>query len=230
MVNCYVSYPEYIHGQVPEVIVNFSFLPAEVKFYDYFEKASANLLVGAQLLQKLFDDFDPNELNEIVGRITEIEHQGDFIVHEVTNLLPRTLITPIDPDDIQKLVSSVDDALDEVHAVAQRLVIYQITDIKKPAKRLARLIVEAAQELDLAIKGLHDKKQYDMIRSRIVQINTIENNGDRVLYDGLTNLVSQKEDIFNFIRWKEIYELLEQTTDRIEDAGDVIQKVMITNA
>jgi len=80
--------------------VKFSFLPAEVKFYDYFEKASANLLEGAQLLQKLFDDFDVNELSEIVSRITEIEKQGDFIVHEITNLLPRVLITPNDPIDI----------------------------------------------------------------------------------------------------------------------------------
>jgi uncharacterized protein len=210
--------------------VRFSFLPTEVKFFDYFEKASSNLLDGARLLQKLFDDFENNELAEVVGQITEIEHQGDFIVHEVTNLLPRTLITPIDPDDIQRLVTSVDDALDAVHAVAQRLEIYQVTEIKKPARRLARLIVEAAQELDQAMKGLRDKKQYDNVRERIVQINTIENNGDRVLYDGLSNLVSQRDDIFNFIRWKEIYELLEQTTDRIEDAGDVIQKVMIANA
>jgi predicted phosphate transport protein (TIGR00153 family) len=165
----------------------------------------------------------------MVGQITEIEHRGDFIVHEVTDLLPRTLITPIDADDIQRLVSSVDDALDAVYAVAQRLLIYQINDIRKPAKRLAHLIVESAQELDAAIKGLRDKRQFNQVRERIVQINTLENNGDRVLYDGLTALVSHREDIFDFIRWKEIYELLEATTDRIEDAGDVIQRVLVSN-
>ena len=208
--------------------MNFSFLPAEVKFYDYFERASSNLLEGARLLQTLLDDYQ--NVEEMVGQITEIEHRGDFIVHEVTDLLPRTLITPIDADDIQRLVSSVDDALDAVYAVAQRLLIYQINDIRKPAKRLAHLIVESAQELDAAIKGLRDKRQFNQVRERIVQINTLENNGDRVLYDGLTALVSHREDIFDFIRWKEIYELLEATTDRIEDAGDVIQRVMIANA
>jgi predicted phosphate transport protein (TIGR00153 family) len=210
-----------------EVRVNFSFLPAEVKFYDYFERASSNLLEGARLLQTLLDDYQ--NVEEMVGQITEIEHRGDFIVHEVTDLLPRTLITPIDADDIQRLVSSVDDALDAVYAVAQRLLIYQITDIRKPAKRLAHLIVESAQELDAAIKGLRDKRQFNQVRERIVQINTLENNGDRVLYDGLTALVSHREDIFDFIRWKEIYELLEATTDRIEDAGDVIQRVLVSN-
>jgi hypothetical protein len=207
--------------------VNFSFLPAEVKFYDYFEQASGNLLEGARLLQNLLDDYQ--NVEEMVAQITEIEHRGDFIVHEVTDLLPRTLITPIDSDDIQRLVSSVDDALDAVYAVAQRLLIYQITDVRKPAKRLAHLIVESAQELDAAIKGLRDKRKFNQVRERIVQINTLENNGDRVMYDGLIALVSHREDVFDFIRWKEIYELLEATTDRIEDAGDVIQRVLVSN-
>ena len=207
--------------------MNFSFLPAEVKFYDYFEQASSNLLDGARLLQTLLDDYQ--NVEEMVGQITEIEHRGDFIVHEVTDLLPRTLITPIEPDDIQRLVSAVDDALDAVYSVAQRLLIYQISDVRKPAKRLAHLIVESAQELDAAIKGLRDKRQFNQVRERIVQINTLENNGDRVMYDGLTALVSHREDVFDFIRWKEIYELLEATTDRIEDAGDVIQRVLVSN-
>jgi predicted phosphate transport protein (TIGR00153 family) len=208
--------------------LNFSFLPTEVKFYDYFEQASANLLDGARLLQTLLDDYQ--NVEEQVAQITEVEHRGDFIVHEVTSLLPRTLITPIDGDEIQRLVSAVDDALDAVQAVAQRLFIYQVTDIRKPARRLAHLIYESAQQLDLAMKGMRDKKQYQQVRERIVEINTLENNGDRVLYDGLTALVAHREDIFDFIRWKEIYELLEATTDRIEDAGDVIQRVLIANA
>jgi uncharacterized protein len=208
--------------------MNFSFLPAEVKYYDYFERASANLLEGAKLLQKLLDNCQ--NMQEQVAQINEIEHQGDFIVHEVTNLLPKTLITPMDTDDIQRLVSSLDDAVDSIQAAANRLEIYQVSEIKKPARRLANLIVESAQELHLAVKGLRDKKQYEQVKMRIVQINTLENNGDRVLQEGLTNLVSHRDDLFEFIIWKEIYELLEAATDRIEDAGDVIQRVIISNA
>jgi predicted phosphate transport protein (TIGR00153 family) len=208
--------------------MKFSFLPANVEFYDYFEKASANLLDGARLLQKLFDNYE--DVEDVVAQINEIEHRGDFIVHEVMHLLPRTLITPIDSDDIQRLVCAVDDALDAVQAAAVRLVIYEVAEVRKPARRLARLIVESAQELDAAMKGLRDKKMYSEVQQRVVQINTLENNGDRVLQDGLRSLVAHREDIFDFIRWKEIYELLEATTDRIEDAGDVIQRVMIANA
>jgi uncharacterized protein Yka (UPF0111/DUF47 family) len=106
----------------------------------------------------------------------------------------------------------------------------QVTELKKPARRLVNLITEGAAELDQAVKGLRDKKLYPQIKERIVQINTIENTGDRVMEEGLRNLVEHRDDIFEFLRWKEIYELLEQATDRLEDAGDVIQKVMIANA
>lgn len=208
--------------------MNFTFLPAEVKFYDFFEKQSTNLVEGARLLKNLVDDFQ--NVEEQVAQINEIEHKGDFIVHEVTELLPRTLITPIDSEDIMRLVSALDDALDAMQAAALRMSIYQITDVKKPARRLAALILESAQELDAAIKGLRDKREYAHIRQRIVQINTLENNGDRVLFDGLVSLVAHRDDMFDFMRWKEIYELLEATTDRIEDAGDIILRVTIANA
>jgi predicted phosphate transport protein (TIGR00153 family) len=208
--------------------LKFSFLPVEVKFFDHFQAATTNLLEAARLLQKLLDDY--HDVEEVVAQLTELEHRGDFIVHEVTSLLPRTLITPFDGQDIQRLIDAVDDALDTIHAAAVRLSIYQITEVRKPAKRLARLIVEGAGELDIAIKSLNDKKLYPQIKERIVQINTIENTGDRVMEEGLRTLVERREDVFDLIRWKEIYELLEQATDQLEDAGDVIQRVMIANA
>jgi uncharacterized protein len=205
-----------------------SLIPTEVKFFDFFEQASKNLVEGAVLLKNLLDDY--HDINEAVAQITEIEHRGDFIVHEITNLLPKTLITPIDSDDIQRLTFAIDNSLDALHAAITSLSIYQVTEVKKPARRLAALILEGATELDLAIKGLRHKKMYGEIKERIVQINTIENNGDRVLEDALRSLVSRRDDIFEFIIWKEIYELLEQTTDCVEDAGDVIQRVLISNA
>jgi predicted phosphate transport protein (TIGR00153 family) len=208
--------------------LKFSFVPVEAKFFDHFQDATSNLLEAARLLQKLLEDY--HDVEDAVAQMTELEHRGDFIVHEVTSLLPRTLITPFDGQDIQRLIDSVDDAVDAIHAVTVRLSIYQISEVRKPARRLAKLIVEGAAELDLAIKNLNDKKQYPQINQRIVQINTLENTGDRVLEEGLRNLMERREDLFDLIRWKEIYELLEQSTDRLEDAGDVIQRVMIANA
>lgn len=209
--------------------MQFSFLPAQVKFYDYFEQASANLLDAARKLQTLMENCC-GDLENQVAQITELEQQGDEIVHQVTELLPRTLITPIDGEDIQRLISAIDDALDAVEAIASRLQIYQIAEIKEPARRLAILITQGAEELHAAVKGLREKQLYGKVREHIVQINTLENSGDRALRDGLVDLVAHRDNVFDFIRWKEIYELLEQTTDRIEDAGDVLQKVIIANA
>jgi uncharacterized protein len=208
--------------------MRFSFLPTEVKFFDFFEQASANLVEGATLLKNLLDDY--HDVDEVQAQITEIEHRGDYIVHEITNLLPKTLITPIDSEDIQRLICAIDDSLDTLHAAVTRLSIYQVSEVKKPARRLAALILEGSTELDLAIKGLRDKAMYGQVKEHIVQINTIENNGDRVLEEALRNLVTRRDDMFEFICWKEIYELLEQTTDCLEDAGDVIQRVLISNA
>ncbi len=208
--------------------MNFSFLPAEVKFYDYFQQASETLLEGAQALQYMLDHMDQAE--DLALKISDIEHKGDGIVHEVTNLLPRTLITPIDPDDIQRLINTVDDALDSVNATAQRLLVYKVKKPTSTAQTLARLTVECSKELNNAFAIMSDKKNYAKLREHIVKINTLENEGDIAYYAGMKELVADKDEIFNFIRWKEIYELLEGTADKIEDTGDVIQKVIIANA
>jgi predicted phosphate transport protein (TIGR00153 family) len=208
--------------------LNFSFLPAEVKFYDYLQLASDTLLEGALALQYMLDHMDQAE--ELALKVSEIEHKGDQVVHDVTNLLPRTLITPIDPDDIQRLVNTIDDALDSVNATAQRLLIYKVKKPTSTAQTLSRLIVECAKELTCVFKILGDKKCYPKIREHIVRINTLENEGDIAYYAGMRELVADKDEIFNLIRWKEIYELLESTADQIEDTGDVIQKVIIANA
>jgi predicted phosphate transport protein (TIGR00153 family) len=207
--------------------MNFSFLPADIRYYDYFEQASANLIEISIALLRLLENYD--HVEDQTRQITELEHKGDSIVHEVTTLLPRTLITPIDLEDILRLISAVDDAVDAVEDVARRLVIYQIKEIKKPAGRLAQMIVEGSKELDTAIKELRSKKQFNKVRECIVQINTLENNADLVLDESLSDLVQNNQDVFDFIRWKEIFELLEATTDRIEDASDVLLRVIIAN-
>lgn len=209
--------------------MNFSFLPGDVRFYDYFEKASDNLVQAAQLQQELLDHCD--DMENQVARITESEHRGDFIVHEVMELLPRTLLTPIDPEEVQHLITAIDDATDSIEETAENLLIYQVKDVQEPARKMARIITEGAQELRKALAGLRDKRTYKEAHEHIVQINTLENNGDRILRDAMTQLVACcRENTFDLIRWKEIYGLLEETTDRIEDAGDVIQRVIIANA
>jgi predicted phosphate transport protein (TIGR00153 family) len=208
-------------------MVRFQFLPAETKFYEWFEKATGNLLEAADALQDLFDHYENVESK--VARITELEHRGDFIVHEVMHLLMHTLIIPLDSEDIERLISALDDALDAIEAAAVRMVIFRVETPTERARQMAQLIHSGAVELHESMPNLREKKNFRLVTEHIKEINTIENNGDRILREALVDIVNHKDDIFNLIRWKEIYEMLEEVTDRMEDIADVLQRVVIKN-
>jgi len=208
-------------------MVKFQFLPAETKFYEWFEKATANLVEAADALQDLLDNYEHVEAK--VAHITELEHRGDFIVHEVMYLLMHTLIIPLDSEDIERLISALDDTMDAIEATAVRMVIFRIEAPTERARQLGQLIRSGATELHQAMHNLREKKNFRLVAEHIKEINTIENNGDRVLREALVDIVNHKEDLFNLIRCKEIYEMLEETADRIEDVADVLPRVVIKN-
>jgi predicted phosphate transport protein (TIGR00153 family) len=208
-------------------MVKFQFLPGETKFYDWFEKASANLLEAAEALQDMFDNYE--RVEQKVARITELEHRGDFIVHEVMHLLMHTLIIPLDSEDVERLISALDDAVDKIEATAVRMLIFRIEAPTETARQMAHLIHSGAVELHMAMPNLREKKNFRLVTEHIKEINTIENNGDHLLREALVDVVNHKDDLFNLIRWKEVYEMLEETTDRMEDIADVLQRVVIKN-
>lgn len=208
-------------------MAKFQFLPAETKFYEWVEKATANLLEAAEALQDLFDYYEHVESK--VARITELEHRGDFIVHEVMHLLMHTLIIPLDSEDVERLISALDDSLDKIEATAVRMLIFRIEAPTEKARQLAQLIRSGASEIHMAMPNLREKKNFRIVNDHIKEINTIENNGDRILREALVEIVNHKDDLYNLIRWKEIYEMLEETTDTMEDVADVLQRVVIKN-
>jgi len=208
-------------------MAKFQFLPAETKFYEWFEKATANLLEGAEALVDLLDNYE--QVEHKVAHITELEHRGDSIVHEVMHLLMQTLIIPLDSEDIERLISALDDVIDKIEATAVRMVIFRIEAPTERARQLGHLIRSGASELHQAMPNLREKKNFRRVTEHIKEINTIENNSDQILRDALVDIVNHREDLFNLIRWKEIYEMLEEATDRMEDVADVLQRVVIKN-
>jgi predicted phosphate transport protein (TIGR00153 family) len=207
---------------------SFSFLPSQTRFFDLFEQAGDNLLEGARLLQDLLDDYV--DVEKKVAALTEIENKGDSIVHIVTELANVSLIAPIDHEDTQQLITAVDDALDEIESVAVRISIYQIRKPTKLARQLGALIYKCAKEVNAVFPIMRNRRQLDNIRSRIVRINDFEHEADQIFWQALKEISSKRDDPFNFIIWKEIYEQLESVTDRMEDIGDVLQRVLIKNA
>ena len=206
----------------------FQILPEETKFYDWFEKGARNLVEAATLLCTML--MDGHDWPGRVVQMTELEHQGDFITHEIFDLLHKTFITPLDPPEIEALASTLDDVVDFVHAAADALLLYQIEQPRPSVCELAETILAAAKEIELAMAILRQKKRLPDILPHIQEINRLENEADRIVRGAISDMVTQRVDAFDFIRWKEIYNHLEDATDRCEDVADVLRTVVIKYA
>lgn len=206
----------------------FQFLPAEPKFYDWFVKGAQNAVDAAQLLVKMLED--PHDWPGRVDQISELEHQGDFVTHEIFDLLHKTFVTPLDPSDIEALARSLDDVVDFIHAASDSLMLYHVERPSTYAQELAAIILAGTQEIAAAVAILREKKRLPEILPRVHEINRLENDADRIMRAAISQLVEQREDIFELIRWKEIYGQLEGATDRCEDVADVLRTVVIKYA
>jgi predicted phosphate transport protein (TIGR00153 family) len=204
----------------------FQILPAETKFYDWFEKGSANLLEAARLLKDFVDHYDRPESK--VVHITEAERKGDFVLHEIHDLLLKTLITPLDSEEIQALTHAIDDVVDIIEQTAMQMVLYKVERPTGEAQGLCELIVRCAEEVNTAIPLLRDKKGLEKIHPHVVEINRLEREADSLHRRALEHLIAtSRDDWFEFIRWKDIYEKMEDATDLCEDIADVLQTVVL---
>ncbi|NJD63331.1 MAG: DUF47 domain-containing protein [Deltaproteobacteria bacterium] len=204
----------------------FRIIPSDQEFFVLFEKASQNILEGAERLKELLDNFD--NVKERARDIEEIEHKGDTITHDVVKKLNTTFITPIEREDILALVSSLDDIIDLIHAAATRITLYKIVEPTPQAKELGFLILKSVRELNRGIS--HMGKKMDGVYEHCVEVNSLENEADRVCRDAIAYLFEHEKDPITILKWKEIYETLETATDRCEDAANVLEGVALKNA
>lgn len=204
----------------------FQILPAETKFYDWFEKGTANLLEAARLLKDMVDDYERPE-SKIV-HITETERKGDFVLHEIHDLLHKTLITPLDQDDTNNLAHAIDDVVDVIEQAAVQMVLYKVEKPTDEAHGLCELVVRCAEEVNAAIPLLRDKKSLSKIHPHVVEINRLEREADALHRRALEKLIAEsRDDWFEFMRWKEIYEKMEGATDACEEIADILQTVVL---
>ncbi len=210
--------------------MRFPFIPREEKFFDLFEESAQNMVQAAQLLAKLMEEWEGVEVEEKVKQITELEHKGDTITHQVMAQLHRTFVTPLDREDIAALVHRLDDVIDFIQAAAEAMLIYRIDHPTPRAKELAGIIIEITTELEKAMPGLRHRRQLEQIKGRCVEVNRLENEGDRVKRVALAELFQDTTDIVQIIKWREIYEHLESATDRCEDVANVLEGVVLKHA
>jgi uncharacterized protein len=198
-------------------------LPKDENFFHLFERHSQILCRASKLLVSgLNDGYDG--VCRIEEDISSIEDEGDRVVHDIFRHLRATFITPFDPEDIQALATALDDVLDGIEDVTFRIVAYRLKPIPSAVILLAEKVSRSCTILAEAIEALHRKKP---VLNFCIDINRIENEADKLERNCIGELFRNEKDPIELIRKKEIYELLEATTDRCEDVADVIQNVSV---
>lgn len=206
----------------------FSFMPKQTKFYDLFERSTANLVIAAGKLVDLLDNYE--DVEEKVKRIKELEHEGDIITHQIIQTLHRTFITPIDREDIARLAESLDDVMDFIEAAARTCFLYHIVVPTDRSRELASVILQVTHKLNEVMPLLHNRERFGMVLEQCIEINRLENEADDVHHAALAELFDDTSDISNIIKWREIYEHMESATDRAEDVANVLEAVVLKHA
>ena len=210
-------------------MAKFSLIPKDMKFYDLFEQATSNLVVAAEKLVDLFDNYENVEAK--AKELKELEHGGDVITHEIIARLHRTFVTPIDREDITQLTHSMDDVMDFIEAAARTAFLYGITQPTERARELARIVLKMARKLNEVVPRLRRRDQYFWILKQCVEINTLENEADDVQHAALAELFEVCHlNACEVIKWREIYEHLESATDRGEDIANVLEGIVLKHA
>jgi uncharacterized protein len=203
-------------------------MPKEEDFFGLFQQMSDNALEATQVLLALTEDF--SRLEYAVTKIEELEHKGDNAVHEVMRRLNTTFVTPLlmDREDILHLSEYLDDITDHIKAIIDRFRVYEVTEATSYSQRIAALLLQAAQCLRdnlYALEGLRPgSNPYCAI------INDLENQGDAVLREALGSLFREEPDARNIIKWKDIYEMMEESLDNCEDAANLVETLVVKNA
>ncbi len=207
----------------------FNLMPRDDKFFDLFEVSAKNMVRAAESLKDMIYSWE--RFDEKLEEMTQIEHQGDTITHEIMFQLNRSFITPFDREDIGLLAHSLDDVTDLIQSAADTMVLYKVKTPGKRARELADIIVQITTEVENVMPGLRrHNANLEKILNSCVEINRLENVADTIYRTALTELFDDDSDIADVIKWREIYEHMESATDMCEDVANVLESVALKHA
>jgi predicted phosphate transport protein (TIGR00153 family) len=201
-------------------------IPRNSAFFDDFDRHTALIVAAAQTLSKMLGP-DGGAPSDLARQIKGIEEEADRIVHRVVVQLRQTFITPLDRDDTHRLVSHLDDILDQIESVAYRLALYRLPVPNRHLTALVQLVERSAMVTRDAVANLREASTRDRALELCVEINKIENEADAALRGALAELFSDGIDPVSLIKWKEVFETLEDTTDRCEDVANAIENLLL---
>lgn len=200
--------------------MTFRLLPKDVKFFDLFIEDGDNLALAAGRLHEMVDRFD--RLDERVSEIQVLEHRGDEIDREINRRLEDAFVTPFDREDIHELTVRLDDILDGIQAIAETLVIYDVTVPTAESRRLAAIIAEQSVELVAILHGLDGLKGLD---PHLKAVHDLEHEADGLSRAAVARLFREAWHPLEVIKWRDLYAALEETIDAAEDAAEVVERM-----
>jgi uncharacterized protein len=204
------------------------FVPKDHAFFPLFVEDARILIKGSELLKQLMTIENSDDRMEITKEIKAVEHEGDDMTHKIFDQLNKSFITPFDREDIHKLAATIDDVLDYINGVSQRISLYKPKALFPRFIDMADLIYQATLEIESAVVGLHAAgKNKDSIIQNCITLNTIENKGDDLYHLGIMQLFEDEKDPSELIKKKEILETLEKCIDKAEDVSDTIKTILV---
>jgi predicted phosphate transport protein (TIGR00153 family) len=205
--------------------VAFRLIPREARFFDDFVAMAEQIRLGAAMLEEMLAPEKP--IWDKADQIKEVEHKCDFLTHEIIQRLHRTFVTPLDREDIHELARSLDDVMDAIDDSAAVVRLYSIERVRPDARELARIIKASTDEMVKALKALERKQG---VAEPAVEINRLENEADRVHQAAVRRLFEEERDPITIMKWKEILDFLEVSTDRCEDVANAVEGIVVKHA
>jgi Phosphate transport regulator (distant homolog of PhoU) len=202
-------------------------IPQDKIFFDQFERLTAVVMEAADDLVLLVEDY--TDVKTKIQKIEALEHEGDRITHEIYEQLNVTFITPMEPQEISRLASALDDILDYIDGTTQKMFNYGITETDSHMRELAKLIRLSVAELLEAVRHIRSIKDPRLIETRCIEVNRLENLADDVLAHAITDLF-RTQDAITIIKLKDIYDYLEVATDKCEDVANVLSDIAIRHS
>ena len=202
-------------------------LPQDEGFFDIFERSSENLSEGARLLDAFLNDYT-DRANK-ARQINNVEHAGDHLTREAIEKLNRTFLAPFDREEIHELVCRMDDVLDRMDEAVNRMVLYRIKKSTDDCRALGKVLVASTTLIHELMPLLRNLKQPQLILNKCLQIQQQESEGDRIEQHALAALFAGDHDPLYVMKWKNIIEELEASTDRCEDVANVIEGIVLKN-
>jgi uncharacterized protein Yka (UPF0111/DUF47 family) len=208
--------------------MRFPLIPRNYLFYDLFEQSARNLVTAAEAMVDLMEHFENVDMK--TARMKELEHVGDSIIHEIVEELHKTFVTPLDREDITALAQNMDDVMDYMEGATTAICTYGIRQPRAAACSVADLVRLQTVQVEKAIPKLRHRSQLRSVLEECVEIHRLENEADSLFLDAMARLFEEEPSAVEIIKWREIYDQLEQATDSCEHVANVLEGIVLKHA